>query len=152
MANENVFLFHALCMGAFITSIYDILRVFRRVIPHGRMAISLEDIIFWLYSAIKVFLLMHRESNGTLRWFAVLGALTGMLLYKKTVSSFLVTWVSFVLRRVVLFVWSPFRAVGKVTDRALTTARKKFLRGGRYIKQRMKKKLTFFLKVLKMNL
>lgn len=152
MANENVFLFHALCMGVFITFIYDILRVFRRVIPHGRMAISLEDIVFWLYSAIKVFLLMHRESNGTLRWFAVLGALTGMLLYKKTVSSFLVTWVSFVLRRVVLFVWSPFRAAGKVTGRALTTARKKSLRGGRYIKQRMKKKLTFFLKVLKMNL
>lgn len=43
---------------------------------------------------------MHQESNGSLRWFAVTGALAGMLLYKKTVSRILVHYVSLILCRV----------------------------------------------------
>ena len=35
MAGENQFLLHSLMMGAFILFVYDILRVIRRVIPHG---------------------------------------------------------------------------------------------------------------------
>lgn len=40
---------------------------------------------------------MHRESNGSLRWFAVMGALAGMFLYKKTVGRFLVRYLSMAL-------------------------------------------------------
>lgn len=76
--SENEFLLHALCMGAFITFLYDCLRILRRVLPHGGFLVSLEDLVFWIYCAEQVFLLMYRESNGTLRWFAVLGALAGM--------------------------------------------------------------------------
>lgn len=159
MTSENEFLLHALLMGIFITFVYDILRIFRRVIPHGKFAVSLEDILFWIYCAVRVFLLMHHESNGTLRWFAVFGALVGMLLYKKLVSGFLVKWVSFGLQRVVLFLakivnilLSPFRAAGKkAADTAKKTRMRVRHRGGR-LGGRLKKKLTFFLKVLKMNL
>ena len=75
--NENVFLLHAVLLGVEITFLYDILRILRRVFAHSGIMVSLEDIAFWTYCAGKVFLLMFRESNGNLRWFAVLGALTG---------------------------------------------------------------------------
>lgn len=100
MSEENVFLLYAFASGAFITFIYDILRILRRAVPHGGFLISLEDLIFWVYCAIHIFQLMHRESNGSLRWFAVMGALAGMLLYKKTVSNLLVRYVSMILCRV----------------------------------------------------
>ena len=87
MANENIFLFYALAMGIFITFLYDILRIIRRVLPHNHFWVSVEDLSFWIYCAAEVFLLLHHESDGALRWFAVLGALTGMLLYKKLVQS-----------------------------------------------------------------
>lgn len=159
MANENEFLLHALLMGIFITFVYDILRIFRRVIPHGKFAVSLEDILFWIYCAARVFLLMHHESNGTLRWFAVLGALVGMLLYKKLVSGFFVKWVSFGLHKVIKFLvkianilFYPLRAAGKKAAGAAKKARSGAVHKGGRLRRLLKKKLTFFLKVLKMNL
>ena len=56
MANENSFLLYALLMGIFITFIYDIIRIFRRVVPHGSFLVALEDIAFWIYCAAEVFL------------------------------------------------------------------------------------------------
>ena len=83
MVSENVFLLHSLVLGIFVTFVYDLLRIFRRVVPHASLVMSLEDFAFWVYCGAEVFLLMYRESNGTLRWFAVLGALAGMLCYKR---------------------------------------------------------------------
>lgn len=155
MSNENIFLFYALLMGIFITFVYDILRIFRRVIPHGSFLVSLEDIVFWIYCATEVFLLMYHESNGTLRWFAVLGAMFGMFAYKKLISPLFVKYVSYVLQRLlellgrgVGFVLKPVRVAG---TKAAGVAGKAAHRAGRG-KRLLKKKLTFFLKVLKMNL
>ena len=97
MSEENVFLLYAFASGIFITFIYDILRILRRVVPHKGLVVSLEDLAFWFFCAIHIFQLMHRESNGSLRWFAVMGALAGMLLYKKTVSGIFVKYVSMIL-------------------------------------------------------
>lgn len=162
MANENVFLLYALLMGIFITFIYDILRIFRRVVPHGELWVSFEDIAFWIYCAAKVFLLMYHESDGTLRWFAVLGALVGMMAYKKLVSPFLVKYVSLLLRKILQALakagafllkpvgklWTRMQiAISKASAGAMQRKRRK---EGRKRSHFMKKKLTYLLKVLKM--
>ena len=156
MASENEFLLHALLMGIFITFVYDILGILRRVIPHRGFMVSLEDLVFWIYCAEKVFLMMYHESDGNLRWFAVIGALAGMLLYKKLISPWLVKYVSLglgkvlgVLIKVGSILCKPFRAAGARTGAAAGAVGNhlgRLLRGG---KRRVKKKLTFFLKVLK---
>ncbi len=58
MANENEFLLHALLMGIFITFVYDVIRIFRRVIPHNSFFVSLEDLAVWVYCGGSVFLVM----------------------------------------------------------------------------------------------
>ena len=159
MTSENQFLLHALYMGIYITFVYDLLRIFRRVIPHGQFMVSFEDILFWIYCAVEVFLLMHHESNGTLRWFAVLGALVGMLLYRRLASPYLVKYASLFLQKIVKVVVKfgsiilrPFTSITKkLASTAKETGRKAKNRGGG-LKRRLKKRLTFFLKVLKMNL
>ena len=163
MVNENQFLFHAILMGVFITFLYDLLRILRRVIPHHNFWVSVEDLLFWVYCAGEVFLLMHHESNGTLRWFAILGALTGMLLYKKLVSPFLVKYVSLVLQKLTgilvkigSLMLRPFRAAGRTSanaaNKAVTRTSAWTKHRLRDLKRLLKKKLTFFLKILKMNL
>ena len=97
MINENIFLMHSFLFGIWITFLYDILRILRRVFAHSTGMVSLEDLAFWIYCAGKVFLLMFHESNGNLRWFAVLGALSGMYLYHRTVSPLLVKYASMAL-------------------------------------------------------
>lgn len=133
MANENTFLFHALMMGIFITFVYDIFRIFRRVIPHKSFLVSAEDICFWIYCAAEVFLMMYHESDGTLRWFAVLGALVGMMLYRKLVSPFFVKYVSLwlgvllgCLGKIAGFVFRPVIMVRKALKKKLTILVKMF--------------------------
>ena len=159
MASENEFLLHALLMGIFITFVYDILRIFRRVVPHGGFLVSLEDLGFWIYCAAEVFLMMYHESNGHLRWFAVIGALIGMLLYKKLVSPWLVKYVSLwlskvfqMLGKVLNFLLKPFRMARAKCNTAARAAGNKFYRLMRSCKRRIKIRLTFFLKMLKMTL
>lgn len=157
MENENVFLLYALIMGIFITFVYDILRIFRRIVPHGGLLVSLEDIGFWIYCAAKVFLLMYHESNGTLRWFAVLGALAGMSAYKKLVSPFFVKYVSLVLQKLLKalgkagrFLFRPFRWLLQKGKKGANIAKGRVSRRGSHLKWFLKKKLTFFFKMLRM--
>lgn len=148
VVNENVFLLYSLGMGVFITFVYDVLRICRRVCAHNRFFVSLEDIFFWIFCAVSVFYLMHTQNNGTLRWFAVLGALTGMLVYRKTISPFFVKWVSKVLRFLLSIFGRPFIFLAKKSR----NAGKKAAKGGHQAAGLIKKRLTAFLKLLKMVL
>ncbi len=137
MTTETTFLQHAFCMGIYIPFVYDLFRVLRRVIPHSNWMVSLEDMSFWVYCAAKVFLMMYHESNGTLRWFAVCGALVGMFLYLKFISPIWVKFATFILGKV----WEILLKILVFVLKPIT----KTLR-------RIKKKLTFQRKILKMNL
>ena len=81
IVEETLFLYHAVLLGVFVAVIYDIIRIFRRVINHNRFFISLEDILYWVFCAWEVFYLLYKESSGVLRWFAILGIAFGMFLY-----------------------------------------------------------------------
>ena len=163
MLNENEFMLHAFCMGIYITFVYDILRILRRVFPHGGFFVSLEDICFWIYCAVKVFLLMYHESNGTLRWFAVFGAIAGMVLYMKLASPFFVKYVSLLLQKIVGiigkiigFLLRPVQyLLRRMRERAVRAARRRAVKRQKNRELRrgiLKKKLTFLRKVLKMDL
>ena len=119
--NENVFLLHAVLLGVEITFLYDILRILRRVFVHSGIMVSLEDIAFWIYCAGEVFLLMFRESNGNLRRFAVLGALTGMYLYHRTFSPLLVKYVSGLLNSILSPIRRKTQAVKSWLKKQLTS-------------------------------
>lgn len=100
MSKDTLFLLQAVGVGAAITFLYDWLRTIRKVIPHKQIAISLEDLFFWFFCAIQVFLWMYRVTNGGMRWFAVVGALVGMWLYKKLFSRIFVTGFGWILSRI----------------------------------------------------
>ena len=152
LIGENQFLFYSIVMGIFITFVYDLLRILRRVIPHNNFFVSLEDLIFWVFCAVSVFLMMLRLSDGTLRWFAVLGALAGMFVYKKTVSGFFVKTVSkllggilSVIRKILIFLSKPFRFAGR---KGGETVRRGAQRGKLFLRY-LKKRLTRLPKMLK---
>lgn len=153
--NEVMFFFHSFLLGIVITFVYDGFLVLRRVIRHNLLLISLEDMIFWIACAIGVFYMLYEENNGVLRWFAVFGATLGMLLYKETVSDFLVKIFSKVLtcffrlvHRVFSLLLRPVRFLAKKIYHILGKGTRKGKRVGRS----MKKKLTRGMKLLKITL
>lgn len=137
MSDENIFLFYAIYTGVYITFLYDIIRVIRRVFPHSDGMVSLEDIGFWIYCGGRVFVLMYNFSDGMLRWFAVLGALAGMCFYKKFISTFFVSYTSVIFIKIKMLIVRILKFV-------LRPVFKHYFR--------IKKKLTISLKMLKMSI
>ncbi|MDE6972355.1 MAG: spore cortex biosynthesis protein YabQ [Lachnospiraceae bacterium] len=153
--SEVMFFFHSFLMGIVITFVYDGFLVLRRVIRHNLLLISLEDMVFWIACAIGVFYMLYEENNGVLRWFAVFGAALGMIVYKESISSLIVNFLSKVLSgfihlwiKVFGLVFRPVCILGRKACRFLG----KFLRKGKRAGKSMKKKLTKDAKLLKITL
>lgn len=97
MDAEQLFIVHSFLAGAQIGAVYDVLRILRRVFPHRKLAVSAEDLLFWIGTAAEVFLLLYRENNGQLRWYAVMVAGLGLYLYERLLGRYGVKWFSFLL-------------------------------------------------------
>lgn len=77
---------------------YDVFRIFRRVIPHNLLWISLEDFLYWVSCTILVFLVLHEENYGKWDYAVILAAFAGMLSYRHLVGKWVVKLISGALR------------------------------------------------------
>ena len=155
IVEETLFLYHSVLLGVFVAVIYDIIRIFRRVVKHNRFFLSLEDILYWVFCAWEVFYLLYKESSGVLRWFAILGIALGMFLYLISISRFVVYFISKVVNKCLHIVG---KAIGilllplkKAAGKAGAVS-KKTCRFTRKIRHFLKKKLTALRKMLKIIL
>lgn len=87
---EWALLLQAIKLGIKLTFIYDGIRIFRIMIRHKNIFVSLEDLCFWMYSAMIIFELQLEQSDGVLRGFCILGMLLGMFLYNKILGERLI--------------------------------------------------------------
>lgn len=138
---EVDFLLYTVIMGAIITCIYDIFRILRRVIKHNLLWVSVEDLIFWMGCSVGTFYILYKENNGTLRWFAIMGALIGMTVYRLTLGQYIVEFVSKIISKILQILWKPF-----------SVCIKKGKKRTKVLKSFLKKKLTILKKVFKIIL
>lgn len=118
---EEVRLFaNSVVLGAVLTFIYDGWLILRKVFKHSTFWISIEDLLFWFGTALVVFMCLHEQSQGVLRWFIVAGAGVGMLLYKNSLSRFYVKYIGdavlhlvVYIKRLAYFVLKPVKWVKK---------------------------------------
>ncbi len=92
-AEFNTFCY-AIMLGAFCGIIYDIIRIFRRIIKKKIAVTVAEDIIYWLAVSVLMFMLMYRENGGMVRGYAIIGMAAGMILYEISIGKFFVKYVS----------------------------------------------------------
>lgn len=77
---------HSFLLGIVLMVSYDLLRLFRLLIPHNPLFIGLEDFIYWVYCAVMTFLLLFYENSGVLRGYVIIGVFVGMIIYDRIVS------------------------------------------------------------------
>lgn len=99
----------AFLSGALITIVYDLIRIFRRVIAHGNLWIGIEDFMFWVWTALWIFSVLYRENDGNLRMYTILSMVLGMLLYHKTISEPLVKFTAKILKRLFWILTYPLK-------------------------------------------
>lgn len=81
IGQEALFFGSSILVGAGLFLLYDMLRIFRRIIPHGVLWVGAEDFFYWLICTGVVFVMLYRENDGMVRGFALLGMLFGMAFY-----------------------------------------------------------------------
>lgn len=77
---------HSFLLGLIFMLSYDLLRLFRMLIPHGNFLIGLEDLLYWLSCAVMTFSLLFWENDGVLRGYVIACTFLAMYLYDRIVS------------------------------------------------------------------
>ena len=90
----------ALYSGALITVVYDLLRIFRRIISHGNFWIGVEDFFFWIWTTFWAFSVLYRENDGNLRMYTIFFMVLGMVLYHKMIGGPVVNFTGKVLKKI----------------------------------------------------
>lgn len=143
---QGKLLLHAMALGVILIFSYDLLRIFRRGIRHGTVGIAVEDMLFWMCSVFFMFQLMYEENDGKVRWFVIMGAMLGMILYNVSLSKWIVSAGSIAFRgflrvirgingkivKIMRNCMKPFACLGKCSGRISK-------KSNRYIKKQLKK-------------
>lgn len=152
---ETQFLLYSALLGITITFAYDWFRIFRRILPHNNFFVSFEDLIYWVMCSVAAFAVLYKVNNGTLRWFAVIGATLGMFVYKLLISRYFVKAAVFILQKVLGIIGKAagllFRPLLWGGSR-IAAANRKGYRFTRKLCRFLKNKLTQGLKMVKIML
>jgi len=123
ISQELFFFLKSILTGCFIIFIYDLIRIFRRVVKHGIISIALEDFIYWISMAAIIFVMMYKENDGAIRGFAMAGIFLGMLVYSSSLSKFVVKYSAAiintflkVIKKILHVIFTPIRFVIKKTS------------------------------------
>ena len=55
--------------GMFLCGVYEVLRLFRRIIRHHSIVVSAEDFLYWLFCGFYLFGEIFQTSSGEIRWY-----------------------------------------------------------------------------------
>ena len=138
---ELQFFMLAVLRGVGILILYDLIRIFRRVVPHNVAAIAVEDVAYWIGTALLVFQLLYQENDGAVRGYALFAVAAGMILYHQTLSGWLVSHVAGMLNLCLGFLLKPFLVIYRKVVQVLRVA-------GRFYKKKLKKQLKEFIIIL----
>lgn len=66
--------------GIMLRLIYRSIGIFRQLVEHSLIFIGVEDLIFWVGAALYVFVQIYHTSDGSIRWYFILGVALGVIL------------------------------------------------------------------------
>lgn len=70
----------AVLAGIIVRLAYECIAYFRRLVKHNYIAMGIEDFLFWLGTAFYLFVQMFHTSDGSIRWYFILGVVAGVSL------------------------------------------------------------------------
>ena len=77
---ELVIFLVSVVTGIMLRLVYRSISIFRQLVEHSLFIIGIEDIIFWLGAALYVFVQIYHTSDGSIRWYFILGVALGAVL------------------------------------------------------------------------
>ena len=72
--------------GMFLCGVYEVLRLFRRIILHHSIVVSAEDFLYWLFCGFYLFGEIFQTSSGEIRWYFIAGTVAGAVAFFAVLS------------------------------------------------------------------
>ncbi len=104
MIHEVYVFLSALGSGLAAGFIYDLFRLKRKVLKTKVFMLTLEDIAFWLITAVIIFLTAFISNEGEVRLFFLMAAAFGVTLYFLLLSRWVILIITFLVK---IIIW-PF--------------------------------------------
>ena len=76
---ELIIFLLAVVSGGIVRLSYRFLHCVRQIVRHNLLAIEIEDFLFWIFSALFLFVQIYHTSDGSVRWHFILGVVVGAL-------------------------------------------------------------------------
>jgi len=84
--NELWIFLWSICGGIALGFVFDIFRIKRRIIKTGKILISVEDLLYWVFAAVLFFLTLYISNEGQMRGFSIIGSILGAVFYIAAIS------------------------------------------------------------------
>lgn len=108
IVNTQTLLFlKSIQIGILFAVIYDLVRIFRKIIPHPNWLVQLEDSLYWLACAFIGFGILYIHNYGDIRLFIFLGMILGAVFYLLTLSIIfmrIATYIIELLRSIITYI------------------------------------------------
>lgn len=92
------------CYGIGMSVVYDIFRILRRIIPHNKVAVSSEDLFYWLCMSVPTFYFIVYVNDGIFRLYFIIGIIMGIIIYRETVGRLVFMIVTFLVNKIIKFI------------------------------------------------
>ena len=103
--NEQLLLFLTCVQtGVIMGMLYDLIRIFRKIIPHPNWLVQIEDLLYWVICGCFAFIMVYWENYGQIRGFVFIGIIIGGTLYFCTISLLfmrIATWTIYFVKQMV---------------------------------------------------
>ena len=77
---ELIIFLLAVVSGGIVRLSYRFLHCVRQIVRHNLLAIEIEDFLFWIFSALFLFVQIYHTTSGSIRWHFVLGVVFGTVI------------------------------------------------------------------------
>ncbi len=78
--------------------VYDSFRAYRRCFAQSNVCVAICDVVFWMISAVIVYIAVYMSNNAELRWHELIGLGIGFVLYILYISPHCIRVMCFIIR------------------------------------------------------
>lgn len=115
VAGQTYTFLMSLIFGAILGLFYDIFRIFRIAFDFGKIAVFIEDALFFTISAVLTFIFIFTVNSGEIRFFILIGILAGAVIYYYTIgmliyksAKVIIGFVKMIIRGILRIILKPF--------------------------------------------
>ncbi|MCX7885462.1 MAG: spore cortex biosynthesis protein YabQ [Caloramator sp.] len=145
--NTQIYYFvYTAIAGIIIGVMFDVYRILRGFNSPNRLITAVSDLLFWIFTAILIFIFFFFTNNGELRYYTFVGLILGIFLYFKFISSIILKTLRFLIyyfikffRVIIILIFYPISLISYVFKLIIYEVRKSIVEFFRNKKLKIKK-------------